>query len=137
MNARNREVTRASDPEPLPLPKKKETHPATVGLVEIKEKYQNLQMGVGHIEGIRCIKGAGEITRQGEDVRAPSRYQYLGPWEKAHAHVRTMITRPGLQSLGQDAPPSPALFPAPPTPLLLVSMVGGASAAFAYRSASL
>ena len=36
-----------------------------------------------------------------------------------------------------DAPPSPALFPAPPTPLLLVSMVGGASAAFAYRSASL
>ena len=78
--------------------------------------------GIGHIEGSKCLKGTGGRTQQDEEVRATSRYLVTAMGRPTN--VKTMMARPKLRSLGQDAPSStllypplpPSLFPYRPTP---------------------
>ena len=97
--------------------------------------------GTGLMEDIKCIMNStGEITQRGKEVRAVLRY--LVPAIGRPTNFKSLMARPRLQFLGQDAPltsptPSPR-FPLPPLPgRLEIPTVDGAAAAFSRRSVQL
>ena len=64
--------------------------------------YKLTKDGIGLIEGIKCIiNGTGEKTQQGGEVKAVLRYLVTAIGRPTT--VKTMMARPRLQSLGQDA----------------------------------